>query len=35
MTWWLLHYAALPLVRGLRHVHHLFGYVLTLRGLRG
>lgn len=35
MTYWLLHYAALPLVRALRHLHHFFPHLPLIRGLRG
>ena len=34
MTWWLIHYAGLPLIRALRHVHHFFAHLPIIRAPR-
>lgn len=34
MTWWLIHYAGPPLIRALRHAHHLFAHLPVIRALR-
>lgn len=35
MTYWLVHYAGLPLIRALRLVFHWHAHLPIIRGLRG